>query len=1452
MFKKFLISLCMIMLWSTVVYAAAPVIFYSDLTSGPKTGGQNNKGVFVTINGNNFGTSRGSSYVTVGSGQTDNYPVWTDTKISFQLGANAASGNIAVTTSEGTSNGMPFTVRSGNIYFVSVTGNNGSAGSYDAPWRTWQYATDHIAAGDTVYGRGGNYTTATDLGAFSRCFSVGAYAGNSGGANGNPKAFVAYPGETPILYPVGVYNAIVQIYDGSDVTIAGLSLYDPAGSSTECSSVATAWNSNGNTTNISNIRIVGNIAKKNFLSSGNAMSGAMTICNGTNIYIAGNKVSDVGNGKQEHGIYLNEALTNVVVEYNEVSGVHNGYGIEIYNDYAQPYTNCVVRNNTVYQCGRSGLQLGAPGTYQVYNNIVWDCGQISFAGINLRNANATTTYELYNNTLYDNGQNELSDGNDNALDEPYGHVWKDSSVIQSLTFRNNVINSVNSSEPYWRRDYAGGSQAFSNNLYYGNGGKPSFDNGTTSLNADPLFMGAPGHDFHLQAASPCTDTGANTTSVVQTDEDGLLRPQGAGVDIGAYEYAAGYTGGGGGGDVTPPAAITDLAVSNQTATSVTLTWTAPGNDGNIGAATSYDIRYSLVLINDSNFTSATQVSGVPTPQIAGTTQSLLISGLQTGFTYYFAMKTRDAIPNTSLISNIISATPNDIIPPVAVSNLKATTGTSDGQIVVTWTAPGDDGSVGQATLYDLRYSTANITLTNWPTATKILSLPTPKIAGSAESVTVSGLVPGTLYYFGLKASDELNNISTLSNISSANAYNTGITDTISPSAISNLTSATGAHNGEIVLNWTATGDDGNIGTANAYDIRYSRYSININSWQSLAKCANVPAPKVSGSREKFVVTGLSRGKNYYLAMKAIDDAGLASGSSNLVSSIAYDSSKDTVSPGAITDMAVTNTVGNEVTLSWTAPGGDGQTGTCSSYDIRYATYPINSANFSYSINLKTSQAIQAVVIPVPNSAGIPETTSLTGLLNNTKYYFAIKSYDGAGHVSALSNIPSITLAGDSTPPALVADLAAAPGTDIGSIIIGWTAPGNDGQVGQASIYTIKYATFTIDNTNWNTATLFNSAPTPDIAGTYQAVNIAGLVPGSEYFFALKTADLTGNISGISNIAQAIAKEDTPPPPDSITDLTAVPGNTDGEVILKWTAPSVAGQSVSGYEIRYSKNRIYEVNISQVFSGNEISWANAPQYPSQALPAAPGQPQTFTIAGLEPNQIYYFAVKSYNAGGSLSVISNICQSIATNTDHTPPQITEDLHTETGSNDGEVILTWTAPGDNGNIGTAASYDIRYSLAPINELNWAQASQCANIPVPKIAGSKESFTVGGLVSKETYYFALKAIDTVGNTSGISNSPSMVVERGTDLSEVRTYPNPWTKDSGFAAIYITHLTEKAKVRIFTINGELVKTLTEDAGIATWDMTNEDGNEVASGVYVYLATDDAGHKKTGKIVIIK
>ncbi len=109
-------------------------------------------------------------------------------------------------------------------------------------------------------------------------------------------------------------------------------------------------------------------------------------------------------------------------------------------------------------------------------------------------------------------------------------------------------------------------------------------------------------------------------------------------------------------DTTPPAAVTNLSVSNCASSSCSLSWTSPGDDGSTGTATQYDIRYSTSTITSTNWNSATQATGEPNPLISGTTQTFNLTGLNADTTYYFALKTLDEVPNTSELSNIPSAT----------------------------------------------------------------------------------------------------------------------------------------------------------------------------------------------------------------------------------------------------------------------------------------------------------------------------------------------------------------------------------------------------------------------------------------------------------------------------------------------------------------------------------------------------------------------------------------------------------------------------------------------------------------------------------------------------------------------------------------------------------------------------------------------------------------------------
>ena len=109
----------------------------------------------------------------------------------------------------------------------------------------------------------------------------------------------------------------------------------------------------------------------------------------------------------------------------------------------------------------------------------------------------------------------------------------------------------------------------------------------------------------------------------------------------------------------------------------------------------------------------------------------------------------------------------DATPPAAIADLKVNDATTQTTIDLSWTAPGDDGSRGTATAYDVRYSTVRLNAANWSAATRVNGEPAPMMAGSLQNITVSNLVCNRTYYFGIESADEAGNFSALSNIATA-------------------------------------------------------------------------------------------------------------------------------------------------------------------------------------------------------------------------------------------------------------------------------------------------------------------------------------------------------------------------------------------------------------------------------------------------------------------------------------------------------------------------------------------------------------------------------------------------------------------------------------------------------------------------------------------------------------
>ena len=131
-----------------------------------------------------------------------------------------------------------------------------------------------------------------------------------------------------------------------------------------------------------------------------------------------------------------------------------------------------------------------------------------------------------------------------------------------------------------------------------------------------------------------------------------------------------------------------------------------------------------------------------------------------------------------------------------------------------------------------------------------------------------------------------------------------------------------------------------------------------------------------------------------------------------------------------------------------------------------------------------------------------------------------------------------------------------------SLSLVWTAPGDDGAVGTASVYELRMSASPIDGDNWGAAAMVRGLPAPLPAGASQRVMVRGLTRGTPCYFAIRSADEVGNWSGISNLLLLdwIVDATAPAAPLGLTG-SSQPG---GSVLLTWSANAEA--DLAGYVV----------------------------------------------------------------------------------------------------------------------------------------------------------------------------------------------------------------------------------------------------------------------------------------------
>ena len=213
----------------------------------------------------------------------------------------------------------------------------------------------------------------------------------------------------------------------------------------------------------------------------------------------------------------------------------------------------------------------------------------------------------------------------------------------------------------------------------------------------------------------------------------------------------------------------------------------------------------------------------------------------------------------------------------------------------------------------------------------------------------------------------------------------------------------------------------------------------------------------------------------------------------------------------------------------------------------------------------------------------------------------------------------------------------------------------------------------------------------------------------------------------------------------VVELTAAPNPTAGakSVTIRAVISDIGrgGTAVAGAE--------YSIDTEAPAGSGVPMEAEAPPFdsPREAVVAS------ISTVGWKEGSYRRVFVRGRDALGNWGQAAFV--DIAVTAETVAPGAVSDLRASSRGQD-RILLNWTAPGGDGNVGQAARYDIRISTAPITAFNFGAAQQVPNAPLPAPAGTPESLLVTGLQPDTLYYFALKAVDEAGNWSQMSNVAS------------------------------------------------------------------------------------------------
>ncbi|OVE77936.1 hypothetical protein BVX98_01675 [bacterium F11] len=798
-----------------------------------------------------------------------------------------------------------------------------------------------------------------------------------------------------------------------------------------------------------------------------------------------------------------------------------------------------------------------------------------------------------------------------------------------------------------------------------------------------------------------------------------------------------------------PSSISNLtAITGTTSGEIDLSWTAPGGDGTTGTADGYLVRFSSTgqINNDVDFSTATVFVQSWTPLSSGSMESRVITGLVGGTTYYCAIQAYHAANGTATWNQSGGVNNANFARAQLLSSLSWSTHTvalSSTSLKWAW----DD--IPEESGYRVFNATSDTNLTG-------------DLAQNTTVYIQTGLTPNTTYQAYLQAFEGI------TTLNSATTLQVSLTDM--PTGLTSPTQDVTTLN----LSWNENGNPSNT------VFNLERSPNGVDTW-------TISVTTNSTYEDRF----LNANTTYYYRVQALNHALVGSGYETILTTITLANI-----PNTFTSPTQSSTT---INLSWNAGGNpagtlfdlERSTDGISNWSVIHAKITNTSASdsgldvnttyyyrvraFNYSLvatsYTSTLDVVTLATTPVNlfspfqtntvltlqwqangnptgttydlerSTDGATGWTTVLNLSTNTDYvdspvnerttyYYRVRAQN---HAQVYSSYTVVVPTNTSwIRPSSISSLHALQGSLDGEVELRWVAPGNDGPTGTVITYSVKHATFNVTSANFDDGNVGSFIPSWTSLmghGIPEIRTVTGLTPAVTYFFAMKGVDTGGSAlwdDSANPNRSAYATDLAPPVP---TGFIATPG--DHQMTLSWDSISSL-PDLEGYWVERATSSDFTTVV--------------------ILATVPAIQTSTTDVSLANQTMYFYRIRSIDTP-PLSLYSSYSSPISSSTlDTDSPDSVSVISATTGNLEGELALTWTWTGDDGNTADVVNGFYRIKVSTESSESWNSSEYTVAASTDATQGSNHTRVITGLIPSATYYCRIWITDEAGNVSGLS----------------------------------------------------------------------------------------------------